>query len=117
MSFLDEEVWAEFSEIYSGEDLSMSLRNSIIQDMKEQADSLGEDPELLHQCIRITYEDWYARPMRVPCYAEKCNYENESIWAIAFNRANSFDEETLGHFDVFFVSCVSYDVLFWTGCF
>jgi hypothetical protein len=112
-----EEVHREFAEHYAGEDLSIALRDDIIELMQEIAEEFGEDPERLYQCIKATYPNWNERPMRIPCYAEKCIYENESIWAIAFNRANSFEEPSLEHFDLFFVSYTTHDTLYHTGCF
>jgi hypothetical protein len=111
------DVHQEFAENYSGSDLSSELRAEIIESMREKAIVVGEDPDILYECIRATYPDWDARPDRIPCYAEKCIYTNESVWAIAFNRANSFEETTLGHFDLFFVSYATYDTLYHTGCF
>lgn len=112
-----QEVHDEFAENYSGEDLSIELRDEIIESMREKAEELEEDAEILYQCIRATYPDWNERPNRIPCYAEKCIYENESIWAIAFNRANSFDESSLDHFDLFFVSNLTYEIRYHTGCY
>lgn len=79
------EIHDKFAENYSGEDLSGELRDEIIESMREKATELGEDAEILYQCVKTTYSDWEERPKRIPCYAEKCIYENESIWAIAFN--------------------------------
>lgn len=112
-----QEIHREFADMYSGEDLCIDLRDRIVQDMREIADSLGESSDILYQCIKACYQDWNTRPMKIPCYSEKCFYENQSIWAIAFNRVNSFDEETLEHFDVFFVSCMTFNILFYDGCF
>jgi hypothetical protein len=106
-----------FAETYSGADLCIELRDEIIDRMREKAESINEDPQVLYHCIKSTYPDWNARPNRIPCYAEKCRYQLQDIWAIAFNRANSFDEETLSHFDLYFVSCTTYDTLYHTGCF
>jgi hypothetical protein len=106
-----------FAQVYSGADLSIGLRNELIDRMRDKAESINEDPDVLYQCIKCTYPDWNARPNRIPCYAEKCRYQLQDIWAIAFNRANSFEEETLSHFDLFFVSCATYDTLYHTGCF
>jgi hypothetical protein len=111
------EIHDVFAQYYSGADLSIALRDEIIERMEEKADLIGEDPTTLYQCIRATYADWNERPSRIPCYAEKCMYENQVIWAIAFNRANSFDETSLEHFDLYFVSCTTNDTLYHTGCF
>ncbi|UCD19920.1 MAG: hypothetical protein JSU64_01935 [candidate division WOR-3 bacterium] len=110
-------IHTEFAETYSGADLSIELRDQLIERMEEKADLLGEDPSILYQCIRITYDDWSERPNRVPCYADKCIFQNQTAWAIAFNRANSFEETSLEHFDLFFVSYATYDVLYHTGCY
>ena len=106
-----------FADAYSGADLSTELRAEIIESMWRRAEELNEDPQILFHCIQSTYTDWHARPNRIPCYAEKCRYEGEYIWAIAFNRANSFDELSLSHFDLFFVSYATYETLYHTGCF
>lgn len=111
------DIHAAFADTYSGADLSIALRGQIIERMEEKADLLGEDPAVLYQCIRATYDDWSERPNRIPCYAERCRYQNQTTWAIAFNRANSFEETSLGHFDLFLVSYTTYAVLYHTGCY
>lgn len=62
------EIHGEFAVTYSGEDLSVSLRNDMLEVMENKADSLGEDPDILYECVKATYEDWSARPDRIPCY-------------------------------------------------
>ena len=63
----------------------------------------------------------------IPCYAELAVYNDTEVWALAFNRANSFEETSLRHFEVYFVSipyleanlisaCNSSAVLYWWGC-
>ena len=111
------EIHGVFAENYSGADLSIELRDELINRMQEKADDIGEDPLVLYNCIRATYAEWDARPYRIPCYAEKCMYQDQDTWAIAFNRANGFDETSLSHFDLYFVSYASYDTLYHTGCF
>ena len=111
------DVHQVFAENYSGADLSVDLRDDIITEMQEKAVEIGENPDVLFECIKATYPDWNERPNRIPCYAEKCVYESEQVWAIAFNRANSFEETSLSHFDLFFVSYATYDTLYHTGCF
>ena len=111
------EIHEIFAETYSGEDLSVDLRAELIDRMCQLAEEISEDPQTLRECIVATYPDWNERPNRIPCYAEKCIYLGQAIWAIAFNRANSFDETTLSHFDLYFVSCSSHEVLYNTGCF
>lgn len=106
-----------FAETYSGEDLSVDLRTELIDRMCQLAEDISEDPQTLRECIVATYPEWNERPDRIPCYAEKCIYLGQAIWAIAFNRANSFDETTLSHFDLYFVSFSSHEVLYNTGCF
>ena len=106
-----------FAETYAGEDLSVELRSDLIEQMQRKAEDIGADPQILYQCIAATYPDWNTRPNRIPCYAEKCRYDGQTIWAIAFNRANSFDEPSLSHFDLYFVSHATYDTLYHNGCF
>ena len=110
------DIHDEFSTAYSGADLCVGLRNDLIEVMVNKADSLGEDPDILYEGIKATYEDWTERPDRIPCYAEKCLYDNEPVWAIAFNRANGFESETLEHIDFFYMSCSNYDILYYGGC-
>jgi hypothetical protein len=109
------DIHDEFAETYSGKDLSVSLRNDILEVMETKADSLGEDPDILYECAKATCEDWSARPTHIPCYAEKCLYNDEPVWAIAFNGAYDYKEETLGHLLFFYVSCSSYEVLYYDG--
>jgi len=72
--------------------------------MTEKADELGENSTILFEAIKVIYNyNWNERPMRIPCYAEKAVYENESVWVIAFNRANGYIGG-IGHFDLYFVS-------------
>jgi hypothetical protein len=106
-----------FAESYAGADLSTELRATIIERMWQKAEDIGEDPQILYLCIVSTYPDWNVRPNRIPCYAERCRYQGQTIWAIAFNRANSFDEPSLSHFDLYFVSYATYDTLYHAGCF
>jgi hypothetical protein len=110
------DVHQVFAENYTGSDLSSELRAEIIEIMREKAIGVDQDPDRLYECITATYPDWNTRPNRIPCYAEKCVYTNESIWAIAFNRANSFDG-SLAHFDLFFVSDSTYEIVYHTGCY
>lgn len=112
-----EEIHEIFAETYTGEDLSVALRDDIIDRMCQFAEDIGEDPQTLRECISATYADWNERPNRIPCYAEKCIYLGQAIWAVAFNRANSFDESSLSHLDLYFVSCSTHEVLYSTGCY
>jgi hypothetical protein len=98
------ESHSNFSQNYTGIDLSIELRDAIIQNMTEKAKDLGENSTILFEAIKVIYNNsWDKRPAKIPCYAEKAVYKNESVWIIAFNRANSF-EGGIGHFDIYFVS-------------
>jgi len=110
------QIHEKFRDRYNGSDLSISLRSAVIESMKEKAENLSEDPELLEACVMETYTDPEERPRRIPCYAEKATYKNESIWAIAFNRANGFSEGSLGHHDLFFVSIATMETKMHDGC-
>ncbi len=92
------------SDAYSGSDLSTELRDELIHKMKTEAEALGEDPEILFEAIRTIYnESWDEEPMMIPCYAEKCYYDGEEVWAVVFNRANTPDGD-LDHFNGYYVS-------------
>lgn len=121
------DVHAQFSSNYTGANLCHELRNLTMESMKEQVEKLGENSTILYESIKVTYSCWEERPYRIPCYAEKALYKSEWIWAIAFNRANGF-EDRIEHFDLYFVSistieaqyihgCNSTAVIFHTGCY
>jgi hypothetical protein len=111
------DIHDEFAEHYSGADLSIELRDEMIRSIQEQAFELGENAATLYHCIKVTYTDWDERPRKIPCYAEKCIYEDTAVWAFAFNRANSFEESSLEHFDLFFVTISTHEIVYQTGCF
>ena len=110
-----QDIHNKFAKNYTGSNLSSELRNLTIESMITQADELGENTTILYESIKVTYYDWETRPSRIPCYAEKAMYNNEQIWAIAFNRANGF-EDGLGHFDLFFVSISTIEAQYVSGC-
>jgi len=94
----------KISNAYSGSDLSIELRDSLIDKMKNQAEELGEDPEVLFEVIKTIYnESWDEEPMMIPSYAERCYFDEEEVWAVVFNRANVPDG-CLSHYNGYFVS-------------
>ena len=98
------ESHSNFSQNYTGNDLSIELRDVITQNIIEKAKDLGENSTILFEAIKVIYNNsWDKRPTKIPCYAEKAVYKNESVWIIAFNRANSY-EGGIGHYDIYFVS-------------
>lgn len=111
-----QDIHGGFAVTYSGVDLSVGLRNDLLEIMENKADSLGEDLDVLHECVRATYEDWSERPDRIPCYAEKYPYNCEPVWAIAFKRANGFESQTVEHINFFYMSCSNYEILYYGGC-
>lgn len=108
-------VHANFSGNYTGTNLSVELRNLTVNSMLNQAKDLGENTTILYESIKVTYYDWDARPYRIPTYAEKAKYNNEWIWALAFNRANGF-EDGIGHIDLYFVSISTIQAQYISGC-
>jgi hypothetical protein len=108
-------VHRNFSGNYTGSNLSQKLRNLTINSMLKQAGNLGENTTILYESIKVNYYNWDARPYMIPCYAEKAMYKNEWIWALAFNRANGF-EDGLGHIDIFFVSISTIQTQLSIGC-
>jgi len=110
------EIHSIFNENYTGSDLSSGLRDLIIQNMTEKAKKLGENSTILYEAIKVIYNNyWNERPIRIPCYAEKAVYENESVWVLVFNRANGF-EGGIGHFDLYIVSIPTLEAQYSTGC-
>lgn len=110
------EIHSYFSQNYSGSDLSIELRDVIIKNLTDKIFELGENSTILFEAIRVIYNNtWDKRPTRIPCYAEKAFFENESVWVIAFNRANSF-VGGIGHFDLYFVSIPILKAQYISGC-
>jgi len=105
----------KFSAVYNGSDLNIALRDEIMDVMKDKADDLSENGSLLVLCIEATYNDLDERPRRIPTYAEKCLWDNENVWAIAFNRCNGW-EDGIGHFDLYFVSIQDVEDIYVIGC-
>ncbi|MGA1847982.1 MAG: hypothetical protein ACMUHB_01455 [Thermoplasmatota archaeon] len=114
ISYMD--VHDQFSEAYTGEDLSVALRDALVERMKVLVSSLGEDEEIFGYCMNEIYEDMTARPNRIPTYAEKCIFKGEDSWAIAFNRCNGW-EDGIGHFDLYYLSIGSIETIYVTGCY
>jgi hypothetical protein len=108
-------VHTNFSENYTGTNLSVELRNLTMKSMLGQAEELGENTTILYESIKVTYYDWGARPNRIPTYAEKAIYNDEWVWAIAFNRANGH-EGGIEHIDIFFVSISTIQTQYSSGC-
>ena len=104
-----------FKENYTADDLSIELRNTIVQNMAVQAELLRENSSILYEAIKVTYDDWEERPFMIPCYAEKALYLDEPVWIIAFNRCNGFIGD-IGHFDIFYVSIQTLETQWYTGC-
>jgi hypothetical protein len=110
-----EEIHKKIAENYSGKNLSLELRNLFIQNILNKTNELGENSTILFEAIKITYYNWSERPNKVPCYAEKAFYNNESVWVLAFNRANGFDDG-LGHYELYFISIPTITIQYQTGC-
>jgi hypothetical protein len=68
------DIWYEFDETYTSK-YSDKLLTEIIESMKEQAEDLGEDPELLEECLLATDQFDDSEYHKLPCYAEKARYE------------------------------------------
>ncbi|MGA1821400.1 MAG: hypothetical protein ACMUIG_02610 [Thermoplasmatota archaeon] len=98
-----QDIHDKFSSKYTGSDVDSEFRDALSQRMSELSEDVGENGTLLRVCINATYSDLTVRPNRIPTYAEKCTYNGEDIWAIAFNRCNGW-EDGIGHFDLYFVS-------------
>jgi hypothetical protein len=137
-SFVEPAIWEEFNEIYGGK-YSDNLRNEIIESMKSQAIELGENPGLIEKCLKATGQFDDANNNRLPCYAEKANYEyyvnhkgkidfdiremNETelgptdvdpCWIIVINWG--MDDEPFGHIKTYAISTVDYAVLYYLTC-
>ena len=111
-----EEIHRKIAENYSGNNLSIELRDLYVQHILNKADDFEENSTILFEAIKLAYYDWDERPNKIPCYVEKAVYKNESVWVIAFNRANGFDEGSLGHYELYFVSISTIETQYQTGC-
>jgi hypothetical protein len=109
-------VHNRFSAVYSGSDLDIALRNKLIDVMEDKAFNLNENGTILRYCIEETYEDMDQRPNRIPTYAEKCLWNDEDVWAVAFNRCNGW-EDGIGHFDLYYISIQDIEHIYVTGCY
>jgi hypothetical protein len=110
-----DESHKRFKENYTGGDLSIELRDTIVQNMTERAEQLGENSSIIYEAIKVTYDNWQERPIMIPCYAEKAIYNYEPVWIIAFNRCNGFEDD-IRHFDIFYVSIQTLETQWYTGC-
>jgi len=113
--FFSTSIWESFKENYTTVNYSDNLVNAIICDMRNQAEDLGLDAEKLEDCIYATGVYDYDIPM-LPCLAEKAKFNNTDVWIIVFNRANSWEENNLGHIDIFVIDINTLETLYWIGC-
>ena len=110
------EVHNLFAQVYTGSDLSVQLRDDIVEVMMQKVEELNESSTIFDHCIEEIYDDMDERPNMIPTYAEKCIFEGEDSWAIAFNRCNGF-EDGIGHFDLYFISISTIESIYVTGCY
>ena len=89
------------------------LRDNIIRSMKKQAKELGEDPELLEDCIKATGQ---IQPglVRLPCVAEKAKYNGTDVWIIVFTWG--FNARDLGHDRDYVIDIESKEILRFQTC-
>jgi hypothetical protein len=131
-------IWEEFNEVYGGK-YSDRLRDAVIDNMKDQAEELDEDPVVLEKCLEATGQFDESNNNRLPCLAEKAKYEyytahigkdwyeieelNESelgetetdpCWIIVINWG--FPEEQFGHIKVYIISAIDYEELYYVTC-
>jgi hypothetical protein len=131
-------IFKAFEEEYGGE-YSPELRRSIIENMKEQADSLGEDPGTFEKCIyangELKDDDFHA----IPCLAVKAKFEyyenypgenpdpddyppgfdfgpkvSEPCWIFLINWG--YEDENFGHIRVYIISIESQEQLYYLTC-
>jgi hypothetical protein len=137
-SFEEPTIWDEFNEVYGGK-YSDDLRNDIIESMKSQAKDLGKDPDVLEECLMATGQFDEVNNNRLPCYAEKANYEyyinhkgktdfdirdmnemtlgpteTDPCWIIVINWG--VDGEPFGHIKTYIISTDDYSVLYYLTC-
>jgi hypothetical protein len=111
-----EDTHRRFAENYTGANLTVELRNDLMDKMVEKAEDLGENGTILRYCIEEKYHDMDERPIRIPTYAEKCFWGTNETWAIAFNRCNGW-EDGIGHYDLYFFSIEDIEHIYVTGCY
>lgn len=109
-------VHDRFAQAYRGSDLDVELRDELIDVMEDKAFDLNENGTILRYCIEETYEDMDQKPYRIPTYAEKCLWDGEDVWAVAFNRCNGW-EDGIGHFDLYYLSIENIEDIYVTGCY
>jgi hypothetical protein len=87
------EFLEKFADEYQGT-YSGGLKDNLIEDMMEQAEALGEDPEELEECIEATGET-KGSVVSLPCLAEKAKFDGDPVWIIVFTWG--MDADDLGH--------------------
>jgi hypothetical protein len=107
--FWEPPIWDKFCEAYANK-YSEKLQATVILDMKRQAKELGEDPEILGECINASKESG----VRLPCLAEKAQFDNNDVWIIVY--AWGFDKEDLGHIRFFAIDMNTYEELHFQTC-
>lgn len=136
--FWEPPIWEDFNEEYGGR-YSDRLPEAVIKSMKDQAKELGEDPEVLGQCLDATGQFDESGNNRLPCLAEKAKYEYytahigkdwheieelnkselgeteiEPCWIIVINWGIS--EEPLGHIKIYIISAIDFEILYYVTC-
>jgi hypothetical protein len=137
-TFEEPAIWGEFNDVYGGK-YSDDLRKDIFESMKSQASDLGEDPNVLEECLMATGQFDEVNNNRLPCYAEKAIYEYyvnhkgktdfdigdmnemtlgpteiESCWIIVINWG--MGGEPFGHIKTYVISTEDYSVLYYLTC-
>ncbi len=111
-SFPQKESLKEIGEAYKN-NYSVALKNQLINYMKEQADSLGENGEIFNECMEMTgCKDIYF--ISLPSYAEKARYEGNDVWIIQL--VWGLRPSDLSHYMCFAISTNNKDTLDFKRC-
>jgi hypothetical protein len=108
-NFWSPQIWTDFCDTYKDK-YSGNLRSAVIADMERQAEELGEDPEILKDCIAAAGEEG----IKLPCLAEKAKFNNSDVWIIV--SAWGVDKGDLGHICFHIVDTSTFSVLHVESC-
>jgi hypothetical protein len=83
--------------------------------MRKQAKELGEDSDLLEDCIEACGEfDEPEYHASLPCLAEKAKFNNTDVWIIVY--IWGFESNDLGHIRFYVIDISNLEILQFETC-
>jgi hypothetical protein len=116
LSILDyNSIRDNFTKAYNG-NYSDELREKIEDIMRNKTIELGEDPEILFNCINATgtYKKSVFSRLYLPFLAEKAKFDDKDVWILAF--IWGFQKDDLIHHRFYVIDYKTYEELFYFSC-